>query len=61
MVGRGRSTTACGCCGRPFNPSLDDNLSIYTALREQPRLELKGARGPIDVIVIDSVSALIPD
>ena len=42
-------------------PSLDDNLSIYTALREQLGLELKATTGAIDVIVIDSVSAPAPD
>ena len=42
-------------------PSLDDNLSIYTALREQLGLELKATTGAIDVIVIDSVSAPTPD
>ena len=49
-----------GAGGIP-QPSLDDNLSIYTALREQLGLELKSATGPIDVIVIDSVSAPTPD
>jgi uncharacterized protein (TIGR03435 family) len=38
------------------SPGLDDNLSIYTALREQLGLELKAATGSIDVVVIDSVS-----
>ena len=42
-------------------PSLDDDLSIYTALREQLGLELKATTGAIDVIVIDSVSAPTPD
>ena len=42
-------------------PSLDDNLSIYTALREQLGLELNSTTGPIDVIVIDSISAPVPD
>jgi hypothetical protein len=42
-------------------PSLDDNLSIYTAIREQLGLELKSTTGPVEVIVIDSVSAPAPD
>ena len=45
--------------GAPQAP-LDD-LSIFTALREQLGLELKSATGPIDVIVVDSVSAPTPD
>jgi uncharacterized protein (TIGR03435 family) len=42
-------------------PSLDDNLSVYTALREQLGLELKPTTGSIDVIVIDSVNLPSPD
>ena len=42
-------------------PSLDDNPSIYTALREQLGLELKATTGAIDVIVIDSVTPPTPD
>ena len=61
MDSRGRENTTSSTGGVP-QPSLDDNiLEIYTALREQLGLELKATKGPIDVIVIDSVSAPTPD
>jgi len=53
--------TPLSSTGGVAQPSLDDNLSIYTALREQLGLELKATTGAIDVIVIDSVSAPTPD
>ena len=53
-------TAASNPTGAPRS-SPDDTLSIYTALREQLGLELKSARGSIDVIVVDSVRAPTPD
>ena len=36
-------------------PSPDLNGTIFTALQEQLGLKLKSARGPVDVLIIDSV------
>src|SRR5262249_44754853 len=39
----------------PPPPPLDDSApTIFTAIQEQLGLRLEGARGPVDVIVIDS-------
>ncbi len=43
----------------PDTPS--DGPSVYTALQEQLGLKMDSARGPVEMIVIDSVEALIPD
>ncbi len=32
-----------------------------TALNEQLGLKLESTRGPVDVVIIDSVEALVPD
>jgi Protein of unknown function (DUF3738) len=38
----------------PIDPS---GLSFFTAVQEQLGLRLESAKGPVDVVVIDSVSA----
>jgi uncharacterized protein (TIGR03435 family) len=38
-----------------------DGSSVMTALREQLGLKLESTRGPVDVLVIDSVEAPTPD
>jgi uncharacterized protein (TIGR03435 family) len=38
-----------------------DATSIFTALREQLGIRLENARGPVDVVVIDSVERPTPD
>jgi uncharacterized protein (TIGR03435 family) len=42
-------------------PQLSDNPSIFTALREQLGLKLESARGPVELLVIDSVERPIPN
>ena len=39
----------------------DQPGSIFTALREQLGLKVENARGPVDVVVIDSVAPLTPN
>ena len=36
-------------------PTIPDGRSIFTALREQLGLHLEAQRGPVEVLVIDSV------
>ena len=38
-----------------------DQVSIFTAIQEQLGLRLERGRGPVDVLVIDSVERLTPD
>lgn len=53
--------------GVPVPPGAIDRLpesdgsSLMTALKEQLGLKLESARGPVDVLIIDSVSAPAPD
>jgi uncharacterized protein (TIGR03435 family) len=54
-----RPVTPPGFPAPPDVPS--DGPSIFTALQEQLGLKLESARGPVEMIVIDSVDALIPD
>jgi uncharacterized protein (TIGR03435 family) len=42
-------------------PITPDGVSLFTALREQLGLKLEATRGPVDVIVIDSVERPTPD
>jgi bla regulator protein BlaR1 len=48
--------------GAPPLPSIDANgPSIFTALQEQLGLKLESVRGPVEVLVIESVSRPTPD
>jgi uncharacterized protein (TIGR03435 family) len=42
-------------------PHVSDNPSIFTALREQLGLKLERARGPVELLVIDSVEQPTPN
>jgi uncharacterized protein (TIGR03435 family) len=41
------------------NRSADNGPNLFTALQDQLGLKLQGIRGPVDVLVIDSVDALV--
>jgi uncharacterized protein (TIGR03435 family) len=47
----------------PLNtePQVARDASIYTALREQLGLKLEPARGPVELLVIDSVEQPTPN
>ncbi len=46
----------------PGIPPIDPNgPSLYTALQEQLGLKLQSARGPVEVLVIDSIERPTPD
>ncbi|MBM3817996.1 MAG: TIGR03435 family protein [Acidimicrobiia bacterium] len=48
--------------GAPAAPPIDPNgPSIFTALQEQLGLKLESVRGPVDVLVIESVNRPTPD
>jgi uncharacterized protein (TIGR03435 family) len=48
--------------GAPALPPIDPNgPSIFTALQEQLGLRLESVRGPVDVLVIESVNRPTPD
>jgi uncharacterized protein (TIGR03435 family) len=48
--------------GIPPPPPIDPNApSLQTALEEQLGLKLDSTRGPVDVLVVDSVQQPIPD
>jgi uncharacterized protein (TIGR03435 family) len=42
-------------------PHVSDHPSIFTALREQLGLKLEPARGPVELLVIDSVEQPTPN
>ena len=46
----------------PGVPPIDPNgPSFFTALQEQLGLKLASAKGPVDVLVIDSIERPTPD
>ena len=48
--------------GAPELPPIDPNApSLFTAVQEQLGLKLESARGPVEVIVIDSVQPPVED
>ena len=51
-----------GAVGGGPEPIVDrEPMSVFTALREQLGVKLENARGPVDVVAIDSVEPPTPD
>jgi uncharacterized protein (TIGR03435 family) len=48
--------TPLGGTPLPASPAGENNISIFTALEQQLGLKLESAKGPVEVLVIDSVS-----
>ena len=42
-------------------PSDPDDPDLFTAIREQLGLKLEATKGPVEVLVIDSIEAATPD
>ena len=69
LIGQSSTRPASRACSRftlmfsSFNtvPQVSDDPSIFAALREQLGLKLEPARGPVELLVIDSVEQPTPN